>query len=184
MNLSATPDSLFRFSRIFSWGLAPRCLGLPVLTALILCSHPLTNTPAALGVALVARFTPRQRPSSCFNRLGVHIALFEACSVFILIRGCVLADPAALDLLHRRLRAEPLPVRHAPTASGWSNSCRAGYLPPTGSTRPFHGALKPQAKSFYPFGISPTRVHIFDSTSRANKAPGYSQATAVIELTL
>ena len=145
MNLSATPESLFRFSRIFSWGLAPRPLGLPVLTAFILCSHPLTNTPVALGTALVARFAPRLRPSSCFNRLGVHIARFEACSVFILIRGCVLADSALRNLLYRWLRGALLPTLHAPTASGWSNSCRVGYLPPTGSTRPFHGALKPWA---------------------------------------
>jgi len=34
----------------------------------------------------------------------------------------------------------PLPAPHAPTASGWSNSYRVGYLPPTGSTCPFHGA--------------------------------------------
>ena len=144
MNLSDTPDSLFRSSRIFSWGLAPHCLGLPVLTASILCSHPLTSTPVAPDVARVARFTSRRRPSSCFNRLGVHIARFEACSVFILFRGCLLADPL-LDLLHRGLRAGPFPTPHAPTASGWSNSCRMGYLPPTGSTRPFHGALKPWA---------------------------------------
>jgi hypothetical protein len=45
----------------------------------------------------------------------------------------VLADPALPDLLHRRLRAGLLPVPHAPTASGWSNSSRVGYLPPTGS---------------------------------------------------
>ena len=126
-----------------------------MLTASILCSHPLTNTPAAPGAASVARFAPRLRPSSCFNRLGVHIARFEACSVFILIRGCVLADPASLDLCHQRLRIEPLPARHAPTASGWSNSCRVGYLPPTGSTRPFHGALKPRAEFYCPFGTGP-----------------------------
>jgi hypothetical protein len=39
----------------------------------------------------------------------------------------------------------PLPAPHAPTASGWSNSCRVGYPPPTGSTRPFHGARKMRA---------------------------------------
>jgi hypothetical protein len=32
------------------------------------------------------------------------------------------------DLLHRRLREEPLPVPHAPTASGWSNSSRVGFF--------------------------------------------------------
>ena len=49
----------------------------------------------------------------------------------------MLADPAQPDLLHRRLRDGPLPVPHAPTTSGWSNSCRVGYLPPTGSLGPF-----------------------------------------------
>jgi hypothetical protein len=157
MNLSDSPAGLFQTSRFFSWGLAPHQLGPPVLTAFILCSHPLTNTPAAPSAAPIARFTPRLRPSSCFNRLGVHIARFEACSVFILIRGCVLADPALLDLLHQRLRAESLPIQHAPTASGWSNTCRVGYLPPTGSTRPSHGALKPHAESYHPFGITTLR---------------------------
>ena len=145
MNLSDSPAGLFQTSRFFSWGLAPHQLGPPVLTASILCSHPLTNTPAALDGALIARFPSRRRPSSCFNRLGVRIARFEACSVFILIRGCVLADSALRNLLHRWLRVALLPTLHAPTASGWSNSCRVGYLPPTGSTRPFHGALKPWA---------------------------------------
>ena len=44
------------------------------------------------------------------------------------------------DLLHQRLRPGPLPSRAAPVTSGWSNSCRVGYLPPTGFSRPFHGA--------------------------------------------
>src|SRR5262249_51173656 len=52
----------------------------------------------------------------------------------------MLADSALRDLLHRRPRAPPLPAAHAPIASGWSNSCRVGQLPPTGSTCPFHGA--------------------------------------------
>jgi transposase len=47
------------------------------------------------------------------------------------------AHPASRDLWHRRLRVMPLPAPHAPTASGWSNSCRVGYPPPTGSTCPF-----------------------------------------------
>ena len=40
----------------------------------------------------------------------------------------MLADPALPDLLHRRLRDGPLPVLHAPTASGWSNSSRVGFF--------------------------------------------------------
>jgi hypothetical protein len=66
-------------------------------------------------------------------------------SIFIL--ACVLADPAMPDLLHRRLRALPLPAERAPVASGWSSSCRGGYLPPTGRARSFHGALGIWVKS-------------------------------------
>ena len=40
----------------------------------------------------------------------------------------MLADPALPDLLHRRLRDGPLPVPHAPTASGWSNFSRVGLF--------------------------------------------------------
>jgi internalin A len=43
-------------------------------------------------------------------------------------------------LLHQRLRPGPLPIRAAPAASAWSNCYRVGYLPPTGFSRPFHGA--------------------------------------------
>ena len=34
----------------------------------------------------------------------------------------------------------PPPAAPSPAASGWSNSYRVGYLPPTGVMRPFHGA--------------------------------------------
>src|SRR5262249_56748474 len=52
----------------------------------------------------------------------------------------MLADAPLAHLLHRRPRTLSLPTGHAPIASGGSNSCRVGYLPPTGSTCPFHGA--------------------------------------------
>jgi hypothetical protein len=131
---------------MFSWRAFPPLGRASRVDALFLGPHTITNTPVAPGAARVARFAPRRRPSSCFNRLGVHIARFEACSVFILIAVCVLADPASRDLLHRGLRSSPFPAFHAPTASGWSNSYRVGYPPPTGSSRPFHGALKPRAE--------------------------------------
>jgi hypothetical protein len=163
-----------------------------VLTASILCSHPLTNTPVALLGAFVARFPISRRPSSCFNRLGFHIARFEACSVFILLRGCLLADPACRTSDLRGFVPVPLPARHAPTASGWSNSCRVGYLPPTGSTRPFHGALKPWAVLYsrfaavsdfrtghHPSGYSSNRASKrFRSVSRALSAVSSVPATA------
>src|SRR5262249_50782686 len=52
----------------------------------------------------------------------------------------MLADAPLAHLLHRRPRTLSLPTGHAPIASGGSNSCPVGYLPPTGSTCPFHGA--------------------------------------------
>src|SRR5262249_7532324 len=52
----------------------------------------------------------------------------------------MLADAPLAHLLHRRPRTLSLPTGHAPIASGGSNSCRVGYLPPPGSTCPFHGA--------------------------------------------
>ncbi len=48
--------------------------------------------------------------------------------MFISIMVYVLADAALPHLLHRRRRVLPLPATHAPIASGWSNSCRVGYL--------------------------------------------------------
>src|SRR5215472_4766765 len=81
----------------------------------------------------------------------------------------MLADAPLAHLLHRRPRTLSLPTGHAPIASGGSNSCRVGYLPPTGSTCPFHGArflrarnrrigrsaLKARLKADYNFHIKP-----------------------------
>src|SRR5690349_1990819 len=49
------------------------------------------------------------------------------------------------DLLRPRLRPGPLPAQAARAASGWSNNYRVGYLPPTGFSRPFHGARQTRA---------------------------------------
>jgi hypothetical protein len=54
------------------------------------------------------------------------------------VRSLIRPSP---NLLHQRLRALPLLAGHAPVTSGWSSSCRVGYLPPTGKARSFHGAL-------------------------------------------
>ena len=118
------------------------------IDSLFLCTHAITNTPVTPDAASADHFTPSRRPSSLSHRLGVHIALFEAYSVFILIMVCVLADSASRNLWHRRLRALLFPAPRGPTASGWSNSCRVGYLPPTGSTCPFHGARESRVSLF------------------------------------
>jgi len=113
-----------------------------MLTYRSFCTHVDAITPAAWLCAPVAHFQSQQRSSPNFSGLDAHIALFEACSTFTHVSTCVLADPALRDLFHQRLQPVPLPARVAPVASGWSNSCRVGYLPPTGVIRPWHGALK------------------------------------------
>jgi len=113
---------------------------------LILCTHTITNTPVPPSGVRVARFPPGLRPSPFHTAWAVTLPFsrLAQCS-FSLWSTCSLIRPRP-NLLHRRLRVPPLPAIHAPIASGWSNSCRVGYLPPTGSTRPFHGARKKRAK--------------------------------------
>jgi len=106
----------------------------------LLCTHAIAITPVFLCGALIARFPQRRRPSLVSHQLGIHITLFEACSAFTHIMACALADRLFSDLLHRRLRPWQLPTTNAPVATGWSDSCRVGYPPPTGVARPFHGA--------------------------------------------
>ena len=111
----------------------------------------------------------------------------------------MLADPALPDLLHRRLRAGPLPVPHAPIASGWSNASRVGYLPPTGSGALFtaHGPLylNPQPVSFLAalalpgllprvalltlrFRLEKYAQHTFSTETERRKNSGSSQSLA------
>jgi hypothetical protein len=64
-------------------------------------------------------------------------------SIFIVL--CTLADSLYEPFTSRASTARS-PCRVASTASGWNVSCRAGYLPPTGFRRHFHGApeLRPR----------------------------------------
>ena len=109
-------------------------LGVSRVDSLFLCTHPIAIIPVAPDAVRIARLTPGRRLSSLSHRLSAHIALFETSSVFIFIVAWMLADLTWRDLWHRRLRALLFPAPRAPTASGWSNSCRVGYLPPTGPT--------------------------------------------------
>ena len=61
--------------------------------AFLLCTHVDATTPAACPRANVARFQSQLRSSPILSGLDAHINLFEACSTFIHISTCVLADP-------------------------------------------------------------------------------------------
>jgi hypothetical protein len=113
--------------------------GSPVLTREPMARMS-TSLPRRLGpvrVLLTSRTNGGLRPFIAGSALALAVSrparrslMFQPACSLTPFRG----------LLHQRLRPGPLPIRAAPVASGWSNNCRVGYLPPTGSTRPFHGA--------------------------------------------
>jgi hypothetical protein len=61
--------------------------------AFLLRTHVDATTPAAWLCAGVAHFQSQLRSSPSLSGLDAHIAFFEACSTFIHISTCVLADP-------------------------------------------------------------------------------------------
>jgi hypothetical protein len=133
------------------------CLGPPMLTAgsstympapLPRCSSKMLFTlssPGNFGLRLtrtVSAFTLG------FSRLARR-------SIFIL--ACTLADPLKGTF---SIAGSGLPIARfaSTTASGWSVSCRVGFLPPTGSKRPF--MARPSSspyRSAVSFAVSPTR---------------------------
>jgi hypothetical protein len=112
--------------RQFAPGLPSARGGISRVDARFLCPHPLTHTPVPPTGALDARLPVGRRPSPFSHRLGGHIARFEACSVFMFIRVCVLTDPAAAGPFWPRgfdpgrYRPEPLRVFPAgASVAGW-----------------------------------------------------------------
>ena len=79
------------------------------------------------------RFAPISTGTLGFSRLARRS---------ILIVVCTLADSLDEPFASRASTGRSL-FRIASTASDWNVSCRAGYLPPTGFRRPFHGAPEP-----------------------------------------
>jgi hypothetical protein len=115
--------------------------GSPVLTrqSLARMSTPLPRRLDPVRGLLASRTNDGLRPFIAGSALALAVSR-PARRSLMFQPACSLIP--SRDLLHQRLRPGPLPTRAAPVASGWSNSCRVGYLPPTGSTRPFHGALQ------------------------------------------
>ena len=105
------------------------------------CAHVLTNTPAIRTRCSLRSLPAPCQPSPCFNRVGVRIALFEACSVFTHIRTCSLADSLAraFDIgSFARRRCQRPASRLLPA----ERKLPGGVLSPTGVLLRFRGALK------------------------------------------
>ena len=105
------------------------------------CAHVLTTTPAIRTRCSLRSLPAPCQPSPYFNRVGVRIALFEACSVFTHIRTCSLADSLtrAFDIgSFARRRCQRPASRLLPA----ERQLPGGILSPTGVLLRVHGALK------------------------------------------
>ena len=104
--------------------------GLPVLRPSPSSMRAVANTPAETVGARVARLPDRWQPSPCGRRVGFRITGFEACSAFARATARVVAEPPnGRPFGVGVLQPMSSPPSSAPTATGWSDSCRAGFAP-------------------------------------------------------
>jgi hypothetical protein len=103
-------------------------MGLPVLQRSSSCMHALANTPAESLGALFARFPKNDSLPRIPGRVGFRITLFEACSAFTHVTACILAKSPNVTLYTKGF-SRFVTSTTAPIATGWSESCRAGFAP-------------------------------------------------------
>ena len=101
-------------------------MGLPVLRLFSPFMHAIANTPVEPQAAFHSLRLWR-RPSPLFCRVGFHIELFEACSVFTHVTACTFAK--SLRTFYTGGFSRFVASTTAPIATGWSESCRAGFAP-------------------------------------------------------
>ena len=113
--------------------------GLPVLLLSPSCVHATVNTPAEPTGARIARFPAAGSLPRFVGGSASALPFSRPAQRSLPVVACTLAEPPTAALLHRVLQSESLPPRTAPIATGWSDSCRAGFTP-RWETAPFHGA--------------------------------------------
>ncbi|MCY4594907.1 MAG: hypothetical protein OXC19_08930, partial [Bryobacterales bacterium] len=84
-------------------------------------------TPVEPAGARIARFPDGWQPSPKYGRVGFHVEGFEACSAFTRVAARMVARLPKAARYVGVLQTMSLPPSSAPTASGWSDSCRAGF---------------------------------------------------------
>ena len=102
---------------------ASRVASIPLLHA---CRR---HYPGGTGQCARRSLPSRWQPSPFYRRVGFRITRFEACSAFTKVAARMLAEPPMAALLIGVLQTRSLPPSPAPTATGWSDSCRAGFAP-------------------------------------------------------
>ena len=170
--LSATPPAQAG-PRGFPVGACAPPSGLPVLLLSPSCTHAAANTPAEPVGARVARFPtaaslPRFNGGSA-SALPVSRPARRSLS---LPPACSLSRPWRPFVIEV-LQSSSLPPRTAPTASGWSDSCRAGFAPAGTqrlSTAHEEPGLPPGAQ-FRPRRPAPGRGVLYAQSARLFHAP-------------
>ena len=78
----------------------------------------------------VCRSLPdKYQPFPISRRVGFRIARFGACSAFTGVAARMVAKPPLAARCIGVLQTMSLPPSSAPTATGWSDSCRTGFAP-------------------------------------------------------
>ena len=121
-------------SRAVGWRVPRHQTGLPVLSlskgALILLFHACCRQYPGETRRCVCRSLPdRWQPSPFSRRVGFRIERFGACSAFTHVAARMVAKPPLAARYVEVLQTTSLPSSPAPTATGWSDSCRAGFAP-------------------------------------------------------
>ena len=102
---------------------ASRVASIPLLHA---CRR---HYPGGTGRCPRRSLPGRWQPSPNSRRVGFRMSGFEACSAFTRVAARMLAKPPKAARFFGVLQTMSLPPSSAPTATGWSDSCRAGSAP-------------------------------------------------------
>ena len=85
--------------------------------------------PGGAGRCLRRSLPDPCQPSPLNRRVGFRIIGFEACSAFTRVAARMVTEPPEAALAIGVLQTMSLPPSSAPTVTGWSDSCRAGFAP-------------------------------------------------------
>ena len=102
---------------------ASRVASIPLFHAY--CRH----YPGGICRCLRRSLPDRWQPSPFPWRVGFRITRFGACSAFAHAAVRIVAKPPSAARCAGVLQTMSLPPSSAPTATGWSDSCRAGFAP-------------------------------------------------------
>ena len=123
---AASPDLTLagcRLARATPPDRASRVASIPLFHAC--CRH----YPGGSCRCMCRSLPDRCQPSPFLRRVGFRVTRFEACSAFTGVAARMVAEPPLAARCIGVLQTMSLPPSSAPTATGWNDSCRAGFAP-------------------------------------------------------